>query len=190
MPVGVVHGGADEGAGVGAVSDFGEPVRGVVQIRGRRACLGLAAAVAEEVVGVGLRGAVVRGGQAVEVVVGISPGLGDAGDDFGLPAASALVVEGVEVAGEDGGVVEVLLLFEPAVLEPGLGSSVSRGEALLGESAAGAPFVRPPPLRFRQPLARALAVPVVAALISVCVRRTPAAAYPDDSRSAHEGGFH
>ena len=94
-------------------------------------------AVAEDVVRIGLGGAVVRLGQAVEVVVQVAPGLGDAVDDLGLAASPSLAVEGVEVAGQNCRVEEVLALFEPAVLEPALRGALARVQALLDQPPAG-----------------------------------------------------
>ena len=112
-------------------------MRVVVQIRGSDCCLRLAPAVAIDVVAVGLRRAVVRFGQPVEVVVGIAPGLGCSAYRFGLAAASALVVDCVDVVAERRGVEQVLFLLEAAVLEPALRGALARVQALLDEAAVG-----------------------------------------------------
>ena len=137
VPVGIMHRRADESTGVRSASDFAQLVRGIVQIRRRCSGFRFRAAVAVDVVTVGFGGAVVRFGQAVEVVVEIAPGLGAGVDGFGLASASALLVEAVEVAGENRRVVEVLFLLQAAVLEPGLRGALARVQALLDQAAAG-----------------------------------------------------
>lgn len=137
VPVGIVHRSAGQGAGIAAASDFAQLMRHVVQVRGRCASLGLAPAVAVDVVAGGLGGAVVRRGDAVEVVVEVAPGLGRAADDFGLAGASSLLIQGVEVAGQHRAVEEVLFLLQPAVLKPALRGALARVQALLDQPAAG-----------------------------------------------------
>ncbi|MGV8992233.1 MAG: hypothetical protein ACOH1Q_12610 [Thiobacillus sp.] len=131
-----MDGGADEGAGIRAASDFCELMRVVVEVAGGDACRGLATPVAVDVVAVRLGGAVAGAGQAVEVVVQVAPGLRRAADVLGLPASAALDVEAVEVAGENRGVEQVLFLLESAVFEPALGGALAAVETGLDEAAA------------------------------------------------------
>ena len=110
---------------------------GIKEVGGRAARLRLAAAVAEDIVGIRLGSAVVRFGQAIEVVIQVGPGLGGAADVLGLRRTPALVVPRIKVAAEDSRVEQVLALLEAAVLEPALGGSLARVQALLDQSSAG-----------------------------------------------------
>jgi hypothetical protein len=137
VPVGVVDGGADERSGVRAASDFAQLVGVVVEIRSGDAGFRFRAAVAIDVIAVGLGSAVAGRGEAVEVVVAVAPGLGRSTDDFGLAGAPSLLIQAVEMAGENRAVEQVLFLLEAAVLEPALRGALAAVETLLDQPPAG-----------------------------------------------------
>ncbi len=139
-PGGVVHGRTDQGAAVAARADLGELMRSVVQVRRGLAGAGQAAAVAPEVIAVGLAGRAVGGrGQAVEVVVRKAPVARGPGNRLGVRGPAALRIEPVDVAGEHAGAEQVVPRPEAAVLEPALRGAQPRVQALLDEPPASVP---------------------------------------------------